>query len=119
MRNAQRQWLCVPLAAAAVIITGTTASAGNGKGKEKEEQEIPFEEARLFFELNDTDGDLGFHGLIDGDEWKTSEGAGPLLIELTQGSHEVEVRKEGFTTYRATVQVRGAETVALNVSLAR
>ena len=57
--------------------------------------------------------------LIDGEEWKTSEGPGPLLIELSQGSHEVEVRKEGFTTYRTTVQVRGAETVALNVSLAR
>jgi hypothetical protein len=57
--------------------------------------------------------------LIDGEEWKPSDGSRPLLIELGPGSHEVEVRKEGFTTYRTTVQVRGAETVALNVSLAR
>ena len=57
--------------------------------------------------------------IIDGEEWKPSEGSRPLLIELSPGSHEVEVRKEGFTTYRTTVQVRGAETVALNVSLAR
>jgi len=57
--------------------------------------------------------------LIDGEEWKTSDGSRPLLIELGPGSHEVEVRKEAFTTYRTTVQVRGAETVALNVSLAR
>ena len=53
----QRRWLAVPLAAAAV---SGAVSAGNGKGK-GEEQEIPFEEARLFFELNDTDGDLGIH----------------------------------------------------------
>ena len=30
------------------------------------EEEIPFDEAELFFELNDTDGDLGIHGKIDG-----------------------------------------------------
>jgi PEGA domain len=56
---------------------------------------------------------------VDGDEWKGSEGAGPLLIELGTGAHEVEVGKQGFTTYRTTVHVRGGETVALNVSLAR
>jgi hypothetical protein len=34
------------------------------------EEEIPFDEAELFFELNNTDGDLGIHSLIDGDAWK-------------------------------------------------
>jgi hypothetical protein len=29
-----------------------------------------FEEAELYFELNDTDGDLGFHGKADGGPWK-------------------------------------------------
>ena len=34
-------------------------------------QEEPFfEEAFLFFELNNTDGDLGIHAMIDGDAWK-------------------------------------------------
>ena len=28
-----------------------------------------FEEAQLFFELNDTDGDLGIHGKVDGGPW--------------------------------------------------
>lgn len=32
--------------------------------------EIPFDVAEIFFELNDTDGDLGIHALIDGDPWK-------------------------------------------------
>ncbi|MDJ0944705.1 MAG: hypothetical protein QNJ30_14660 [Kiloniellales bacterium] len=34
-----------------------------------EDEEIPFEVAELFFELNDTDGDLGIHGMIDGGPW--------------------------------------------------
>ena len=38
-----------------------------------EDDAVPFDEARLFFELNDTDGDLGIHGKIDGDEWKKLE----------------------------------------------
>lgn len=36
---------------------------------EENEDEEEFDEARLYFELNDTDGDLGFHGLIDRDGW--------------------------------------------------
>ena len=35
-----------------------------------DEEEIEWEEAEVFFELNDTDGDLGIHALIDGEEWK-------------------------------------------------
>ena len=37
------------------------------------DEDIPFDEAELFFELNNTDGDLGIHGKIDGDEWKRLE----------------------------------------------
>ena len=32
--------------------------------------EIPFDVAEIFFELNNTDGDLGIHALIDGEPWK-------------------------------------------------
>jgi hypothetical protein len=35
-----------------------------------EDDEIPFDEAHVFFELNNTDGDLGIHALIDGEPWK-------------------------------------------------
>jgi len=35
-----------------------------------DDDEIPFDVAEVFFELNDTDGDLGIHALIDGDPWK-------------------------------------------------
>jgi hypothetical protein len=40
----------------------------------------PFDEAELFLELNDTDGDLGLHALIDGESWKLLE------IEDPQGN---------------------------------
>ena len=38
-----------------------------------DEGSIPFDEAELFFELNNTDGDLGIHALIDGEAWKNLE----------------------------------------------
>jgi hypothetical protein len=62
-------------------------------------------------------GDATLH--VDGEEWTAPAGAGPVLIELREGSHEVEVRKEGFSTFRRTVAVRAGETVPLNVSLSR
>lgn len=37
---------------------------------EDDEDEIEFDEAHVFFELNNTDGDLGIHALIDGEPWK-------------------------------------------------
>ena len=40
-----------------------------------------------------------------------------LLLELIEGTHRVEIRKEGFKTYSSTVRVRQGETVTLNVSL--
>jgi len=35
-----------------------------------DDDETEFAEAHVFFELNNTDGDLGIHALIDGDPWK-------------------------------------------------
>jgi hypothetical protein len=34
---------------------------------------MPLAEAEVFFELNNTDGDLGIHALIDGDAWEHLE----------------------------------------------
>ncbi len=51
--------------------------------------EEPFEEGRLFFELNDTDKDLGFHGKIDGDAWKNME------IENPDERTQMKVRVRG------------------------
>jgi hypothetical protein len=40
-------------------------------------QELELTEAELFFELNDTDGDLGIHGSIDGGPYSTLKIEGP------------------------------------------
>jgi hypothetical protein len=62
-----------------------------------DDDEIPFDEAELFFELNNTDGDLGIHALIDGDAWKR------LTIEDTKERKMLDVevkgrlRKQGLT----------------------
>jgi hypothetical protein len=56
-----------------------------------------FTEAELFFELNDTDGDLGIHASIDGEPWVRLEVEGPnggtLLVVTAQG----KLAKQGLT----------------------
>jgi hypothetical protein len=56
---------------------------------------------------------------VDGDRWQGPEGAERLVIQVAEGSHKVEVRKEGFAPFATTVQVRRGETAPLNVSLPR
>ena len=64
---------------------------------DEEEVEIPLEEARLFFELNDTDGDLGIHGKIDGDEWKELEIEAPNGRELLEVDVKSKLKRQGLT----------------------
>lgn len=56
--------------------------------------------------------------IVDGEEWE-STGSGPLMLELSEGSHDVEVRQEGFAPFRRTIRVRAGDTTTLNVSLSR
>lgn len=39
--------------------------------EDSDETTIPFTKDRLLLQLNDTDGDLGFHARLDGEPWKT------------------------------------------------
>jgi hypothetical protein len=55
--------------------------------------------------------------LVDGERWDRPAGEVRLTLELSAGSHQVEVRKDGYTTYTATVQIRSGEVTPLNVSL--
>jgi len=54
-----------------------------------DEEEIQFSKGNIFFELNDTDGDLGIHALIDGDAWKQLE------IEDPRGRKMLDIRVKG------------------------
>ena len=60
MTLAMHGLLVSSVAATALLLGGATAARG---------QAIPLDEAQVLAELNDTDGDLGFHALIDGEAW--------------------------------------------------
>ena len=70
--------------AALALGIGAPASSADDDG-----DEIPFAEAEIFFELNDTDGDLGIHALIDGDAWKK------LVIEDPGERRMLKIRVTG------------------------
>jgi hypothetical protein len=55
--------------------------------------------------------------IIDGEKWDSPEGGSRLVVQLAGGSHRVEVRKDGFKPYSATVQIRAGEAQTLNISL--
>ncbi len=55
--------------------------------------------------------------MVDGERWDAPKGEDQFVIELAEGPHRIEVRKNGFQTYSTTVQVRRGQSVRLNVSL--
>jgi len=57
--------------------------------------------------------------LIDGERWEGPETGRPLEVLLAEGPHEIEVRLDGYETFRTRVQVREGEMAPLNVSLPR
>jgi hypothetical protein len=65
-------------------------------GKQRQPQ-IRFSEANLFFELNDTDGDLGIHASIDGAPWTDLEIEGPGERMLLSVSSRGRLRTQGMT----------------------
>ena len=71
------------VAVAAFLAATATQGAGAQNG-----EVIPFDEANVFAELNDTDGDLGFHAMIDGDAWTL------LRIEDPSGRQILVVRPQ-------------------------
>jgi hypothetical protein len=59
--------------------------------------ELEFDEAHLFFELNDTDGDLGIHALIDGEAWKSLEIEDPREREMLNIRVKGRLQRQGLT----------------------
>ena len=55
--------------------------------------------------------------LVDGEEWDRPAGEDRFTIDLPEGPHRLEVRKDGFRTYMRTVDVRRGQITTLNVSL--
>ena len=61
----------------------------------------------------------GAEVIVDGEVWNRPDGAERLIIQLPEGEHRVEVRREGYAGYSSTISVRRGETATLNVSLVR
>jgi hypothetical protein len=81
----------VPAMALAVVASATVvnlARAGN---------EIPFSEAQIFFELNDTDGDLGIHSSIDGEPWQLLEIEDPFDRVILDVLPSGRLARQGMT----------------------
>jgi len=55
--------------------------------------------------------------LIDGERWDGSDGGSRLNVQLGEGAHRVEIRRDGYKSYTANVRIRRGQTEALNVSL--
>jgi uncharacterized membrane protein len=53
---------------------------------------------------------------IDGERWE-APGGERMVVQLSAGTHRLEVRKNGYRTYTSTVSVRAGETTTLNISL--
>ena len=80
------------------LITGMLAlSVTPAFADDHDDDELEWDVAEVFFELNDTDGDLGIHALIDGEPWKR------LAIEDTKERRILGVgvrgrlRRQGLT----------------------
>jgi uncharacterized membrane protein len=56
---------------------------------------------------------------IDGERWQTSDADDRLVVDVEPGPHQIEVRRDGYRTYRTDIDVRPGETRTLNVSLSR
>ena len=57
--------------------------------------------------------------VVDGETWEAPDASERLVLELPEGEHRVEVRKDGYSTYASSVRIRAGDTTTLNVSLAR
>jgi hypothetical protein len=76
-----------------------------------EHDEEPFVVGRLFFQLNDTDGDLGIHLLIDGEPWKTLEIDDPRDRRILLTNLQGRLRRQGLTEFKFESAEPDFETV--------
>ena len=54
---------------------------------------------------------------IDGERWDAPQGGSRLVVKLPAGPHRVEVTKDGYAPYSASVDLHANEERVLNVSL--
>ena len=89
-------WRLLRAALLAMLLAAAPAVTRAGGGDDDDE-EVPFDVAELFFELNDTDGDLGIHGLIDGEPWRRLKIEDPRERRMLTAALSGRLRKQGLT----------------------
>ncbi len=86
-----------PRRAVSALISTALMTAAPVSLAEDDGDETPFDVADVYAELNNTDEDLGFHALIDGDEWKRLSMEDPnerrMLAVMLRG----RLRQQGLT----------------------
>ncbi len=87
----------VAMAALALAVASPAGWADDDDDDDDDDVEIPFDEHEIFFELNNTDGDLGIHALIDGEAWKSLEIEDPWGRELLDVRLKGRLRLQGLT----------------------
>lgn len=80
------------LLTAALLLGGAGASTSTVQTRS-----MPFPVADLFFELNDSDGDLGIHSEIDGGPWTTLDVDGPGDRNLLSIVSKSRLKAQGLT----------------------
>jgi len=55
--------------------------------------------------------------IIDGEKWSGSQAGERLQVQLSEGTHHVEITKSGYRGFSNEVAIRRGETETLNVSL--
>jgi hypothetical protein len=96
MYMTQLRPLLLPVAFVVAAVLAAPASFGNDNG---DEEELEFDEAQLYFELNDTDGDLGIHAKIDGEAWKNLQLESPTGETLLNVWLRGQLRQQGLTEF--------------------
>jgi hypothetical protein len=69
--------------------------------------------ATLSLRISPADAEI----LVDGQPWGRPSADNRFALELSEGRHQVEVRKDGFGSYVRTIDLLSGRTVTLNVAL--
>ncbi len=89
-----------PLKLSPVLLTAAflvSQSVASVVWADDDEEEIPFTVANVLVQLNDTDGDLGFHARIDGEAWKKLKIENPRERTLLKIRNSGSLRRQGLT----------------------
>ncbi len=87
----------VLLSMIAALIMMIAAADASVAGERNHEEEMPFAVAEIYFELNNTDGDLGIHSLIDGEAWRELEIEDPRERKMLDVRVRGRLGRQGLT----------------------